>query len=89
MEYSGLIACVDDLYVVPTYRNKGLATAALSGVRAYCEEAGIRAITVEVGHGNGPAQNIFNHWKRAVNATAAIDYDCTDFLRCSILGNRS
>ena len=29
MEYSGLIACIDDLYVMPAHRNKGLSTAAL------------------------------------------------------------
>jgi GNAT superfamily N-acetyltransferase len=60
MEYSGLIACIDDLYVTPSHRNKGLATAALLHVRACCEEAGIRALTVEVGHGNGPARAVYD-----------------------------
>lgn len=59
MEYGGLVACLDDLYVQPGWRNKGLSTAALLEVRSFCEAAGIRAITVEVGHNNGPAQKVY------------------------------
>src|SRR5579875_1482800 len=59
MEYGGTIACVDDLYVQPSARNKGLATAALREIREFCENAGIRALTVEVGHKNGPAQHVY------------------------------
>ena len=56
MEYGGMVACIDDLYVVPAARNKGLSTAALLHIREVCERTGIRAITVEVGADNGPAQ---------------------------------
>jgi len=56
MEYGGLIACLDDFYVKRVWRNRGLGRAALFAVRNFCEEAGIRAITVEVGHDNGAAQ---------------------------------
>jgi GNAT superfamily N-acetyltransferase len=59
MEYGGLVACLDDLYVRPGWRNRGLGAAALVEVRKFCETAGIRAITVEVGHNNGPAQKIY------------------------------
>jgi GNAT superfamily N-acetyltransferase len=59
MEYGGLVACLDDLYVKPDWRNKGLSTAALTQVRRVCEEAGIRAVTVEVGYNNGPAQKMY------------------------------
>jgi GNAT superfamily N-acetyltransferase len=59
MEYGGLVACLDDLYVKPGWRNKGLSTAALIEVRRFCETAGIRAVTVEVGHNNGPAQTVY------------------------------
>jgi hypothetical protein len=31
MEYGGLVACVDDLYVKPAWRNQGLSTGALVG----------------------------------------------------------
>ena len=59
MEYGGRMACLDDLYVVPSHRNRGLSTAALIHVRGFCEEMGIRALTVEVGHSNGPAQTVY------------------------------
>jgi GNAT superfamily N-acetyltransferase len=59
MEYGGLMACLDDLFVIPQSRNKGLSTAALSQVRDFCEQIGIRAITVEVGYGNAPAQAVY------------------------------
>ena len=61
MEYGGLMACIDDLFVVPESRNKGLSTAALIQVRDFCKQIGIRAITVEVGHSNGPAQAVYRH----------------------------
>lgn len=59
MEYGGLIACLDDLFVVPQSRNKGLSTDALVQVRDFCKSIGIRAITVEVSHSNGSAQTVY------------------------------
>lgn len=59
MEYGGLIACVDDLFVAAQSRNKGLNTAAMIKVRDFCKTGGIRAITVEVGFSNGPAQAVY------------------------------
>ncbi len=59
MEYCGSIACLDDLYVKPRWRNQGLAGAALTQVRAFCEKAAIRAVTVEVGFVNRPAQKVY------------------------------
>src|SRR5215211_2455267 len=47
MEYGGFIACIDDLFVVPGSRNKGLSTAALLEVRDFCIKLGICAMTVE------------------------------------------
>jgi GNAT superfamily N-acetyltransferase len=69
MEYSGLIACLDDLYVQAKWRNKGLSTAALAELRVLCEQAGIRAVTVEVGLDNGPAQTVY----RRIGFTEAAD----------------
>jgi len=50
---------VDDLFVVPQHRNKGLSTAALQEVRNFCQNRGVRAITVEVGPGNEAAQTVY------------------------------
>lgn len=59
MEYGGTLACVDDLYVRPEWRNRGLSTRALQEVRAFCETAGVRAMTVEVAYDNQPAQKVY------------------------------
>lgn len=59
MECGGMIACLDDLYVQPTWRNRGLSTAAINEVGEFCRAAGIRAMTVEVGFDNAPAQKVY------------------------------
>jgi len=59
MEYAGIIACLDDLFVVPASRNKGFSTAALAEVRDFCTARGVRAMTVEVGVDNAPAQAVY------------------------------
>ncbi len=62
MEYGGLMACLDDLYVIPERRNRGLGTAALDNVRAFCEALEIRAITVEAASNKGPAQTVYRRF---------------------------
>jgi GNAT superfamily N-acetyltransferase len=59
MEYAGFVACLDDLYVMPNWRNKGLSTGALGEIRNFCETLGIRGLTVEVGRDNAPAQTVY------------------------------
>ena len=59
MEYGGLMACLDDLFVVPSSRNRGLSTIALLQVRDFCKNIGVCAITVEVSHSNGSAQTVY------------------------------
>lgn len=59
MEYGGMMACLDDLYIRAPYRNKGLSTAALAELRELCRSSQIRAISVEVGRDNGPAQTVY------------------------------
>ena len=59
MEYGGRVACLDDLYVRKEWRNRGVSSAALGEVRRFCEESGIRAMTVEVGFQNGAAQTVY------------------------------
>jgi GNAT superfamily N-acetyltransferase len=59
MEFGGLAAFVDDLYVRKPFRGAGLATAALAEVRAFCAKQGVRAIHVETGRDNIAAQALY------------------------------
>lgn len=59
MEYGGRDAFVDDLFIRPPYRGKGLGKLALEQVRAACVERGVRAIHLEVGRDNDPAQGLY------------------------------
>jgi ribosomal protein S18 acetylase RimI-like enzyme len=59
MEYAGMIACIDDLFVLSAYRNRGLSTAALEEIRHYCQENQLRGMTVEVANDNVAAQKVY------------------------------
>lgn len=59
MEYGGLSACLDDLYVRPAFRNGGLSSKALEDAFAACKDLGVRSISVEVAFDNGPAQKVY------------------------------
>ncbi len=59
MEYGGLDAFVDDLYVRPRFRGQGLAHMALTTLFAECQERGVRAVHVEVGRDNLAAKSLY------------------------------
>ena len=59
MEYGGLRGFVDDLFVRPAFRGRGLASAALAELRRAAEEVGVRALLVEVGPDNDTAQRVY------------------------------
>ena len=59
MEHGGTTAVVDDFFVRPRWRGKGLGTAALAHVRRHCLAHGVRAMRVEVGHDNAVAQAVY------------------------------
>jgi GNAT superfamily N-acetyltransferase len=69
MEHAGLVACIDDLYVQPRFRRRGLAGRALAELRSWCESIGVRAMTVEVGPDNVAARAAY----RRFGMTAATD----------------
>lgn len=60
MEYGGIVACIDDLFVKTKNRNQGLSTDALTKVREICIEKQVKAVFVEVGSDNGPALAVYN-----------------------------
>ena len=59
MEYGGLIAYVDDLFVQRAFRRAGLGTAALEEVKAFCAKRGVGALFVETGQENAAAQALY------------------------------
>lgn len=59
MEYGGFSAFVDDLFVQKAFRGQGLATAALTELREFCMNLGVRAVHLEVGRDNAPAQKVY------------------------------
>lgn len=60
MEYGGPTAVLDDLFVHPRARNAGLARAAIAETRDTCAAQGIRALSVQVDPGNGPANAVYH-----------------------------
>lgn len=59
MEYGGRDAFVDDLFIRPAFRRKGLGRMTLAAMRAKSEELGVRALHLEVGRDNASAQALY------------------------------
>lgn len=59
MEFGGLRGFVDDFYVAPPYRRRGLGHAALEEVKRACRRRGVRALLVETGPNNGAALSAY------------------------------
>ena len=59
MEYGGLRGFVDDLFVAPDARGRGVAAALLAAVRSDCDARGVRALHVEVGPDNEVARRVY------------------------------
>ncbi len=59
MEYGGPSAILDDFFIQAPFRGRGLGTAALGELRAFCQKHGIRAVNVETGHDNATAQAVY------------------------------
>jgi len=59
MEYGGLRGFVDDLFVRPRFRGRGLAAAGLAALRADAEARGVRALLVEAGPANDVALRVY------------------------------
>jgi ribosomal protein S18 acetylase RimI-like enzyme len=59
MEYGGLSAYIDDLYVVPAQRRRGVARALLQALVADAGQRGCLSLQVEVGDSNEPALSLY------------------------------
>jgi len=59
MEYGGLRGFVDDFYVRPRFRRRGLGAKALAVVKSHCLATGVRALFVQTGPDNDVAQRVY------------------------------
>lgn len=62
MEFGGLSAYIDDLFVRPVYRRQGAASIGLNALLAECRRRGCRAIHVEAGAGNDAANALYRRY---------------------------
>ena len=62
MEYGGLDAFIDDLFIRPAYRRRGLGRAALRALFDECERREVLAVHVEVGQDNAAAKALYSSY---------------------------
>lgn len=59
LEFHGRDALIDELYLREEHRGKGFGLAGLEQVEAVCRSEGIRAVHLQVDHGNTRAQQVY------------------------------
>jgi len=59
MEFGGIRGFVDDFFVRPSSRDKGLGAATLREVLEACRSLGLRALLVETGPEDHPARRLY------------------------------
>lgn len=60
MEYGGLDAFIDDLFIRPACRRRGLGRAALTALFEECRRRKVLAVHVEVGRDNAAAKALYS-----------------------------
>jgi GNAT superfamily N-acetyltransferase len=58
-EYRGYDAFIDELYIAEEYRWKGIGRRSMEFVEIAAAELGVKAIHLEVSHGNDPAIGLY------------------------------
>lgn len=59
LEFGGRDAFVDELFVVPDMRSRGVGSALIDCVLTFCMGVGVRALHLEVGRANTGAQKLY------------------------------
>ena len=59
LEFGGLDAFVDDLFIQTPFRHGGLGTAAVAEAKAFAARLGVRALHLEVARDNAVAQAVY------------------------------
>jgi GNAT superfamily N-acetyltransferase len=60
LEYRGRDAFIDEFYICPTHRGKGIGTQILAFAEDACRELGVRALHLEVDFENSDAQRLYH-----------------------------
>lgn len=58
-EYRGRDAFIDELYIEPAYRRRGLGRMAMQFAELRAKELGVNAVHLEVDRGNDPAMELY------------------------------
>src|SRR5262249_43957652 len=58
-EYRGRDAFIDELYIEPAYRRRGLGRMAVEFAEQRARELSVNALHLEVDHGNDPAMELY------------------------------
>lgn len=59
IEHWGRVGLIDELFVLPNHRDRGLGTAAMELAERSCRERGIRAVQLEVSRANARGQELY------------------------------
>jgi GNAT superfamily N-acetyltransferase len=60
LEYRGRDAFIDEFYIRPTHRGKGIGTQMLAFAEDACRELGVRSLHLEVDFENSDAQRLYD-----------------------------
>ena len=60
LEYGGRDAFVDELYVRPEWRDRGIGNRLLDEMEARCRTSGVAALHLEVDHGNPNGKRLYS-----------------------------
>jgi GNAT superfamily N-acetyltransferase len=60
LEYRGRDAFIDEFYIRPTHRGKGIGTQMLAFAEDACRELGVQALHLEVDFENSDAQRLYD-----------------------------
>ena len=58
-EHCGLVTWLEELYVAPSYRSRGIGSALLGALMERAREAGVVAVDLEVDASHGRAQSLY------------------------------
>ena len=62
LEFHGRDAFVDELYVSPSQRRRGLGAGALRVLERICAQEGVQTLHLEVDSWNEPARTLYERW---------------------------